>query len=350
MAIFCTSGKSNSHFKMKNELEKVMAGHNMTENEMNMLANSIIQGELTEVQIASFLVALKMKGESSSELTGLARALQRAAVEIPTTIKNAMDNCGTGGDRSFSFNISTTSAFVLAAGGVHMAKHGNRSITSKSGSADVLEALGINLYLPAERLAEVFDKVGLVFLFAQNLHPAMKYFTPVRRQLEIPTIMNLTGPLINPIPLETQLLGTSRLDLLQTTAEVLRGLGRKRCVVITGANNVDEATLFGVNHYALLEDGEVSLHEFTAADLGMEEVSLNDIRGGEAPENAEILEKVLKNNASPFLETTVLNAGLGFFANGKVASIQDGVQLAREVIASGAALTKLRELQATQVE
>ena len=224
---------------MKNELEKVMQNRDMTVNEMNMLANSIIQGELSEVQIAAFLVALKMKGESSSELTGLAKALQRAAVTIPTQFTDAMDNCGTGGDRSFSFNISTTAAFVLAAGGVHMAKHGNRSITSKSGSADVLEALGINLYLSPEKLAAIFDKIGLVFLFAQNLHPAMKYFTPVRRQLEIPTIMNLTGPLINPVPLETQLLGTSRPDLLQTTAEVLKGLGRKRAIVITGQNNVD---------------------------------------------------------------------------------------------------------------
>ncbi|QDK71946.1 anthranilate phosphoribosyltransferase [Lactococcus protaetiae] len=334
---------------MKNELEKVIAGHNMTENEMNMLANSIIQGELSEVQIASFLVALKMKGEAASELTGLARALQKASLKIPTQITDAMDNCGTGGDRSFSFNISTTSAFVLAAGGVHMAKHGNRSITSKSGSADVLEALGINLYLPEEKLAQVFDKVGLVFLFAQNLHPAMKYFTPVRRQLEIPTIMNLTGPLINPISLDTQLLGTSRPDLLELTANVLKGLGRRRAVVITGEGGMDEAALFGVNRYALLENGEVSLHEFTARDLGMKEIQLNEIRGGEAPENAEILVKVLENEASPFLETTVLNAGLGFFANGKVESVKDGVQLAREVIANGNALAKLRELQAEQV-
>ncbi|CAM3038854.1 anthranilate phosphoribosyltransferase [Lactococcus hircilactis] len=334
---------------MKNELEKVMQNRDMTVNEMNMLANSIIQGELSEVQIAAFLVALKMKGESSSELTGLAKALQRAAVTIPTQFTDAMDNCGTGGDRSFSFNISTTAAFVLAAGGVHMAKHGNRSITSKSGSADVLEALGINLYLSPEKLAAVFDKIGLVFLFAQNLHPAMKYFTPVRRQLEIPTIMNLTGPLINPVPLETQLLGTSRPDLLQTTAEVLKGLGRKRAIVITGQNNVDEATLFGVNHYALLENGDISLHEFTAADLGMEEVTLNDIRGGEAPENAKILENVLKNSASPYLETTVLNAGLGFYAAGKVSTIKEGISLARDVIANGAALEKLRALQKEQV-
>lgn len=334
---------------MKNELEKVMQNRDMTVNEMNMLANSIIQGELSEVQIAAFLVALKMKGESSSELTGLAKALQRAAVTIPTQFTDAMDNCGTGGDRSFSFNISTTAAFVLAAGGVHMAKHGNRSITSKSGSADVLEALGINLYLSPEKLAAVFDKIELVFLFAQNLHPAMKYFTPVRRQLEIPTIMNLTGPLINPVPLETQLLGTSRPDLLQTTAEVLKGLGRKRAIVITGQNNVDEATLFGVNHYALLENGDISLHEFTAADLGMEEVTLNDIRGGEAPENAKILENVLKNSASPYLETTVLNAGLGFYAAGKVSTIKEGISLARDVIANGAALEKLRALQKEQV-
>jgi len=334
---------------MKVELEKVMSGKDLTANEANMLANSIIQGELTEVQIGAFLVALKMKGEAASELTGLAKALQKAAVTIPTTITNAMDNCGTGGDRSFSFNISTTSAFVLAAGGVNMAKHGNRSITSKSGSADVLEALGINLYLSAEQLAAVFDKVGLVFLFAQNLHPAMKYFTPVRRQLEIPTIMNLTGPLINPIPLDTQLLGTSRPDLLELTAYVLKGLGRRRAVVVTGPQNMDEAALFGKNHYALLADGQVTLHSFSAADLGMMEVQLNEIRGGEAPENAEILVKVLSGEAGPFLETTVLNAGLGFFANGKVADIKAGVALAREVIASGAALAKLHELQEAQI-
>ena len=260
-----------------------------------------------------------------------------------------MDNCGTGGDRSFSFNISTTAAFVLAAGGVNMAKHGNRSITSKSGSADVLEALGINLYLPAEKLAQVFDKVGLVFLFAQNLHPAMKYFTQVRRQLEIPTIMNLTGPLINPIPLDTQLLGTSRPDLLELTANVLKGLGRKRALVITGEGGMDEATPFGLNHYALLENGEVTLHKFRAADVGMSEVALNDIRGGEAPENAEILKNVLENCSSAFLETTVLNAGLGFYANGKVDSIKSGIELAREVIAQGAALEKLHELQAEQI-
>lgn len=334
---------------MKNELEKVMSGRDMTDNEMNMLANSIIQGELSEVQIAAFLIALHMKGEAASELTGLARALQTAAVRIPTEIVDAMDNCGTGGDRSFSFNISTTAAFVLAAGGVHMAKHGNRSITSKSGSADVLEALGINLYLPAERLAEVFDKVGLVFLFAQNLHPAMKYFTPVRRQLEIPTIMNLTGPLINPIALKTQLLGTSRPDLLELTANVLKGLGRERALVITGEGGMDEAALFGTNHYALLENGEVSLHQFTAADVGMKEVQLNEIRGGEAPENADILVKVLENEPSAFLETTVLNAGLGFYANGKVESIQAGIELARHIISSGQALAKLHELQAEQV-
>lgn len=335
---------------MKNELEKIMSGRDMTENEMNMLANSIIQGELTDVQISSFLVALKMKGESASELTGLARVLQNAAVEIPTNFTDAMDNCGTGGDRSFSFNISTTSAFVLAAGGVHMAKHGNRSITSKSGSADVLEALGINLYQPAEKLAEVFDDTGIVFLFAQNLHPAMRYITPVRRQLEIPTIMNLTGPLINPVKLDTQLLGTSRPDLLATTAEVLRGLGRRRALVVTGEGNVDEATLFGKTRYALLENGEISLHEFTAADLGMNEVTLNDIRGGEAPENAEILKNVLKNQASPYLETTVLNAGLGFFANGKTKNIEQGITLARDVISSGSAFDKLESLQKAQAE
>ena len=333
---------------MKNELEKVMSGRDMTENEMNMLANSIIQGELSEVQIASFLVALKMKGEAASELTGLARALQKAAIPIPTNLTNAMDNCGTGGDRSFSFNISTTAAFVLAGGGIKMAKHGNRSISSKSGSADVLEALGINLDLGPEDLGQVFEKAGIVFLFAKNLHPGMRYIMPARLALGVPTVMNLTGPLINPIPLETQLLGTSRPDMLESTAEILKNLGRKRAVVVSGPQGLDEAGLDGETQLAILENGQVTLSSFQPEDLGMERIEIDQVRGGDAKRNAEILLSVLKNEASPFLEVTVLNAGLGFYANGKVDSIKEGIALAREVIASGAALEKLRLLQEYQ--
>ena len=333
---------------MKEIFARLAAGQNLTEEEMAAVVEKIATGQVSQAQVAAFLLGLKIKGESPEELTGLAKVMQAKALEIPTQVRDAMDNCGTGGDQSNSFNISTTAAFVLAAGGIKMAKHGNRSISSKSGSADVLEVLGINLDMKPEDLGRVFDQTGMVFLFAKNLHPAMKYIMPARLELGVPTIMNLTGPLINPVPLKTQLLGTSRPDLLEMTAQTLRNMGRERAVVITGPNQMDEAALHGHNQLALLEKGHISLHHFEAKDLGLTAVGLEDIRGGDAQYNAQILEAVLQNQPGPYLETVVLNAGLGFFANGKVDRIEDGIRLAREVIASGAALQKLRDLQEAQ--
>ena len=333
---------------MKEIFARLAAGQNLTEEEMAAVVEKIATGQVSQAQVAAFLLGLKIKGESPAELTGLAKVMQAKALEIPTQVRDAMDNCGTGGDQSNSFNISTTAAFVLAAGGIKMAKHGNRSISSKSGSADVLEVLGINLDMKPEDLGRVFDQTGMVFLFAKNLHPAMKYIMPARLELGVPTIMNLTGPLINPVPLKTQLLGTSRPDLLEMTAQTLRNMGRERAVVITGPHQMDEAALHGHNQLALLEKGHISLHHFEAKDLGLTAVGLEDIRGGDAQYNAQILEAVLQNQPGPYLETVVLNAGLGFFANGKVDRIEDGILLAREVIASGAALQKLRDLQEAQ--
>ena len=333
---------------MKEIFARLAAGQNLTEEEMAAVVEKIATGQVSQAQVAAFLLGLKIKGESPAELTGLAKVMQAKALEIPTQVRDAMDNCGTGGDQSNSFNISTTAAFVLAAGGIQMAKHGNRSISSKSGSADVLEVLGINLDMKPEDLGRVFDQTGMVFLFAKNLHPAMKYIMPARLELGVPTIMNLTGPLINPVPLKTQLLGTSRPDLLEMTAQTLQNMGRERAIVITGPNQMDEAALHGRNQLALLEKGHISLHHFEAKDLGLTAVGLEDIRGGDAQYNAQILEAVLQNQPGPYLETVVLNAGLGFFANGKVDRIEDGILLAREVIASGAALQKLRDLQEAQ--
>ncbi|WP_373713096.1 anthranilate phosphoribosyltransferase [Streptococcus sp.] len=333
---------------MKEIFARLAAGQNLTEEEMAAVVEKIATGQVSQTQVAAFLLGLKIKGESPEELTGLAKVMQAKALEIPTQVCNAMDNCGTGGDQSNSFNISTTAAFVLAAGGIQMAKHGNRSISSKSGSADVLEVLGINLDMKPEDLGRVFDQTGMVFLFAKNLHPAMKYIMPARLELGVPTIMNLTGPLINPVPLKTQLLGTSRPDLLEMTAQTLQNMGRERAIVITGPNQMDEAALHGRNQLALLEKGHISLHHFEAKDLGLTAYSLEDICGGDAQYNAQILQAVLQNQPSPYLETVVLNAGLGFFANGKVDRIEDGIRLAREVIASGAALQKLKDLQEAQ--
>ena len=331
---------------MKENLVKLMNRENLSRYEVNQMANAMFNGELTDSQLSAILIALAMKGETVDEMAGIVDVVRDKALHIPTTVTTAMDNCGTGGDLSFSFNVSTTSAFVLAAGGVKMAKHGNRSISSKSGSADVLEALGINLYHTPDELAEIFDQTGLVFLFAQHVHPNMRYVMPVRRELEVRTVLNLIGPFTNPVNLDTQLLGTSRPDLLTTTTEVLKSLGRRRAVVVSGPNNMDEASLDGVNRYALLDEtGEITVHEFDHESLGMPRVTLQEIRGGEGKENAVILKSVLNNEPSPFLEVTVLNAGLGFFANGCVESVAEGVAKARDVIASGAAMAKLVEMR-----
>ena len=333
---------------MKDIFEKLSAQTDLTEEEVAQVAGQILSGQLSESQIAAFLLALKMKGETPEEILGLVKMIKANALDIPTKFDDVMDNCGTGGDQSFSFNISTTACFVLAGGGVHLAKHGNRSISSKSGSADVLEELGIHLDLPAEKLGKIFDQTGIVFLFAQKMHPAMRYISPARQALGVPTIMNITGPLSHPMSLKTQLMGLYRQDLQEDLARVLDRLGRQRALIITGPDNMDEAALYGRNHYTLLDHGKISQGSFRAADLGLSEVGLEEIRGGDARENAQILLSVLKNVPSPYLETTVLNAGLGFYANGKAASIKEGVALARQVIASGQALKKLEELQEAQ--
>ncbi|WP_373760235.1 anthranilate phosphoribosyltransferase [Streptococcus ferus] len=333
---------------MKDIFEKLSAQTDLTEEEVAQVASQIFSGQLSESQIAAFLLALKMKGETPEEILGLVKMIKANALDIPTKFDDVMDNCGTGGDQSFSFNISTTACFVLAGGGVHLAKHGNRSISSKSGSADVLEELGIHLDLPAEKLGKIFDQTGIVFLFAQKMHPAMHYISPARQALGVPTIMNITGPLSHPMSLKTQLMGLYRQDLQEDLARVLDRLGRQRALIITGPDNMDEAALYGRNHYTLLDHGKISQGSFRAADLGLSEVGLEEIRGGDARENAQILLSVLKNVPSPYLETTVLNAGLGFYANGKAASIKEGVALARQVIASGQALKKLEELQEAQ--
>lgn len=334
---------------MKELFNHIANREDLSEEEVEHLFDEILNNDISESEIAAFLMGLKVKGETPSEITGIVRALKNHAVLLPREFDDAMCNCGTGGDQSYSFNISTTASFVLAAGGIRVAKAGNRSVSSKSGSADVLEALGINISATPATLSRALDEVGLAFIFAQSMHPAMRFIGPARKVLGIPTIMNIVGPLANPVDLETQLMGLYRVDLQETAAKVMQKLGRKRALIITGPNNMDEAALYGENTYTLLENDRISQHSFTYQDLGMSRVELSDIVGGDAKQNAEILLSVLENQASPYLETTVLNAGLGFYANGKVDNLADGVELARQLIADGSALAKLRQLQEVQV-
>lgn len=334
---------------MKELFNHIANREDLSEEEVEHLFDEILNNDISESEIAAFLMGLKVKGETPSEITGIVRALKNHAVLLPREFDDAMCNCGTGGDRSYSFNISTTASFVLAASGIRVAKAGNRSVSSKSGSADVLEALGINISATPATLSRALDEVGLAFIFAQSMHPAMRFIGPARKVLGIPTIMNIVGPLANPVDLETQLMGLYRVDLQETAAKVMQKLGRKRALIITGPNNMDEAALYGENTYTLLENDRISQHSFTYQDLGMTRVELSDIVGGDAKQNAEILLSVLENQASPYLEITVLNAGLGFYANGKVDNLVDGVELARQLIADGSALAKLRQLQEVQV-
>lgn len=334
---------------MKELFNQIANKEDLSEEQVESLFDSILNNTISESEIAAFLMGLKVKGETPSEITGIVRALKSHAVDLPQDFGDAMCNCGTGGDQSYSFNISTTACFILAAGGIRIAKGGNRSVSSKSGSADVLEALGINIAASPATLSKALDEVGLAFIFAQTMHPAMRFIGPARKTLGIPTIMNIVGPLANPLDLETQLMGLYRADLQETAAQVMQKLGRKRAIIVTGPNNMDEAALYGENTYTLLENGKISQHSFTYKDLGMPRVELDDIVGGDAKQNADILVSVLENQASPYLETTVLNAGLGFYANGKVDSLAEGVELARQLIADGSALAKLHQLQEVQV-
>lgn len=335
---------------MKELFEKLYQQQHLTRSEMAMIADKIFDGQLTDAQLSAFLTGMKIKGETSDEMAGLAETIQKKALKITNTPAKAMDNCGTGGDRSNSFNISTTSAFVLAAGGVPMAKHGNRSISSRSGSADVLEILGIQLAISSEKISYLLNEAGIAFLFAPHMHPKMSHVMKVRKELATPTILNLIGPLTNPVKLETQLLGIYRKDLVAETAATLASLGRKQGIVLHGAGGMDEANLSGINHYAMMKNGQVIEYEFTPEEYGFECQPIQAIQGGTPEKNAQILQSVLKNEASIYLDTTVLNAGLGFLASGTVLNLQDGIERAKDCLSSGAAFDKLQSLVRLQRE
>lgn len=329
---------------MKKYLEKLMNRESLTMNEMKDATNNCFRSDITDTEISAFLTALRIKGETADEIAGIVEVIRAQSEMSEIDLPNVMDNCGTGGDRSNSFNISTTTAFVLAGAGVRVAKHGNRSISSKTGSADVLEHLGVSLSFTKEHTEELLEENNIAFLFAPHVHAKLRPFMKIRQELGLPTIFNLIGPLTNPIELDSQLMGVYQRNTLETVAESLKKLGRKRAVVVNGAGFMDEASLAGKNHLVLLENGEITSFTLHPSEVGLPTYSNKHIQGGDAKENAAILLSVLNNEASPYLDTVLLNGGIGLFANGKTASIQDGIELARESIASGAALDRLNEL------
>ena len=315
--------------------------------EAESVMRQIMRGDATDAQIGAYLMALRMKGELIEEITGSAKAMRGAASVVPTNVSgDLLDTCGTGGDKSGTFNISTTVAFVAAAAGIPVAKHGNRAASSKCGSADVLAELGVNLDLTAEQVGQCVDEIGIGFLFAVKLHPAMRHAIGPRRELGIRTIFNILGPLTNPAGAQRQLMGVFAAELTDLMAKALRALGSKSALVVNGYGGLDELTTTGPNRIShLREDGEIVHIDVDPTDLGFHTAHLEDLKGDDAPTNAAIMRGVLSGDIDGAKrDVTLLNGGAAIMAAGRTDSIADGIELAREAIDSGGAIDKLDRL------
>jgi len=317
----------------------------------------VLSGRCTDAQIAALLVALHMKGEAVEEIVGFAEAIRDAATPLPMADKNGgplavsgtgrdalVDTSGTGGDAAGTFNISTATAFVTAGAGVRVAKHGNRSISSKCGSADVIEALGIRIDLTPERSAQCLREVGICFLYAPALHVAMKQVQAVRRELKMRTMFNLLGPLTNPAGASGQVVGVYAADMVEKLAEALGMLGRRRALVVHGNDGLDEITITGPTRIAEARDGTVRTYEVTPEEFGLPRASLTEIAGGDATENAAIIRDVLSGTPGPKRNVVLLNSAAALVAAGLADHLKDALPLAGNAVDSGAARRKLEEL------
>jgi anthranilate phosphoribosyltransferase len=321
-------------------------GHLQME-EAEAVMNQIMSGGASDAQIAAYLMALRMKGETQDEITGSARAMRSNAYAVPTSVSQAdlLDTCGTGGDRAGTFNISTTEAFVAAGAGLRVAKHGNRAASSKCGSADVLAELGVNFDLTPEQVGKCVEEIGIGFLFAPRLHPSMKYAGGPRREMGVRTIFNLLGPLTNPAGAKRQLMGVFAADLTSMMAHVLNELGSTAAMVVSGYGGLDELTTTGPNTVSELRDGQVRSYELKPEDFGFRGAHISELLGGDAPLNAHILRGILSGEVdSSKRDVVLLNSGAALVAGGLAPDIARGVELAAEVLDSGAALAKLDAL------
>ncbi len=326
---------------MRLAIEKVKDKKHLYYEEMLDASIKMFHDNTPLEEIEELLIALSKKGETAQEVAALATVMKSFAIEVPVPGERYMDNCGTGGDGCNSFNISTTSALVLAAAGAKVTKHGNRKISSAAGSSDVLEALGIHTDFTIAETLELLEKENVTFLYAPNVHPKLKRIGQVRRKIGKPTIFNLVGPLTNPVDLETQFTGIYRRDFLMEYANVMKMLGRKRGIVVTGAGGMDEASLAGQNQFVLVDHDDLIPFSLRPEDVGLNEAPLEAIRGGNPDENAIILRKLLAGKRDAYFDAVALNTGIGLFSYGKVDRIQDGVEMAIDTILTGKALDKL---------
>ena len=304
----------------------------------------IMGGEAPPAQVAGLLIALRAKGETVREMSAIARALRARAETAPLRDPRTVDTCGTGGDGADTFNISTVAAFVVAGAGVPVAKHGNRAASSQAGSADVLEALGVEVDLDVARAADVLAEVGIAFFFARRAHPAFRFVAPIRQQLGVRTVMNCMGPLLNPAGARRQLVGVYAQDLVQPLARVLLELGAERALVVHGDDGLDEVTITGPTHAALLADGKVQPLTLDPGQAGLAKAGIGELAGGDASENARIARDVLGGTRGPRRDVVVLNAGAALWVAGAASDLVSGVALADESLASGAAAEKLAAL------
>lgn len=327
---------------MKRLIAEVVEGKDLDAASMEQAIDGVLRGEATPAQIAGLLVALRMKGETAEELAAAARAMRKHAVVVETRAAlPILDTCGTGGDGSDSFNISTVAAIVVAACGVSVAKHGNRAASSKSGSADVLEALGIDLNMSPERIGRCIDEVGIGFMFARVHHPAMKHAAPVRAELGVRTLFNWLGPLTNPAAATHQLLGVGDGSRLEIMAEVLRKLGAQGAWVVHGHGGLDEVSLSGPTRVAALQDGQVRCFELAPEDFGIEPAAGAELRGGDAARNAEIARAILAGERGPQRDAVVVNAAAALCAAGVASSPREAAARAAGAIDSASAREKL---------
>lgn len=329
---------------IKDAINLLVQGNDLSEEEMTGSMRDIMEGQATDAQISSFLTALRIKGETVHEITGAAKVMREKAKKIKAP-EYTVDTCGTGGDMSNTFNISTTSAFIVAACGVPVAKHGNRSVSSRSGSADVLEALGVKIDLEPEKVEKCLEATGFGFMFAPLFHPAMKYAIGARKEMGIRTIFNILGPLTNPAGAERQVIGVFSDALTEPLAKVLANLGAKHAFIVHGEDGLDEITNTDKTKISELKDKGIDTYFITPEDLGFDRAKKQDLLGGAAEENAKITVDILKGKKGPKRDIAIMNAAAALITGDRAKSFTEAAEKASEAIDSGAALKKLEEVK-----
>ncbi len=326
-------------------LNHIVSHQDIPYDDMLQLMRQVMRGEVSPVLIAAIITGLRVKQESVDEITAAAQAMRELATKVNVQDRtHLVDTCGTGGDATHTFNISTTAALVAAASGAQVAKHGGRSVSSKSGSADVLEALGINLTQTPEQVASSINEVGLGLMFAPNYHRAMKFAAPVRKELGIRTLFNILGPLTNPATAKNQVLGVFSIDLVNTLAHVLQRLGSHHVMVVNGEDGLDEITISNVTHVAEFKDGKITEYQIKPEDFGLQTAPIETIQVHDAEHAKTMLMSVLKNQIGPARDIVLLNAGAAIYVSGVADTLKQGIEKAHRSIETGAALNKLQTL------